>query len=50
MQAAGTRIEPKAQAISWLRSQLRWEAKLDDLRESRDSHREIREDTPRKAA
>jgi hypothetical protein len=41
--AANTRTEPKAQAISWLVSQLRWERTLDALRDERDGfHDEAR--------
>jgi hypothetical protein len=35
MQTSATRVEPKAQAISWLVSQLRWEATLGELRHGR---------------
>jgi hypothetical protein len=41
------RTEPKAQALSWLVSQLRWEETLGDLRHGRDggdaSHAEARQ-------
>jgi hypothetical protein len=41
--AANARTEPKAQAISWLVSQLRWERTLDALRDERDGfHDEAR--------
>ena len=33
--ATNTRNEPKAQAMSWLVSQLRWERTLDALRDER---------------
>jgi hypothetical protein len=35
MAAQAIRVEPKAQAISWLVSQLRWERTLDALRDDR---------------
>jgi len=35
MQATAPRSEPKAQALSWLVSQLRWEETLGGLRHSR---------------
>lgn len=35
MQKSATRGEPRAQAISWLVSQLRWEAALGNLRHGR---------------
>lgn len=35
MQASAQRVEPKTQAISWLVSQLRWEATLGELRHGR---------------
>lgn len=42
MQAKTTRAEPRAQAISWLVSQLRWEATLGELRHSELRHGELR--------
>ena len=42
--AANTRTEPKAQAMSWLVSQLRWERTLDALRDESDGfHDEARQ-------
>jgi hypothetical protein len=36
MQATGTRVEARQQALSWLVSQLRWEETLEGLRGHRD--------------
>jgi hypothetical protein len=38
--ATNTRNEPKAQAMSWLVSQLRWERTLDALRDEREGFHE----------
>ncbi len=35
MQTTSNRTEPKAQALSWLVSQLRWEETLGELRHDR---------------
>ena len=45
MQAQGSRIEPKNQALSWLVSQLRWEETLGELRHERhdDEHEGVRQ-------
>ena len=45
MKSSANRTEPKAQALSWLVSQLRWEETLGDLRHGRDG-----DDGARKAA
>ena len=47
MQASATRAEPRAQAISWLVSQLRWEETLGLLRHGR---RDEGRDDPARAA
>jgi hypothetical protein len=36
MHTTSNRTEPKAQALSWLVSQLRWEETLGELRHDRD--------------
>lgn len=38
-----TRTESKLQALSWLRSQLKWEETLEDLRAHRDDDRDDRQ-------
>jgi hypothetical protein len=47
MQASATRVESRAQAISWLVSQLRWEQTLGALRHG--SYDDVRHDAARAA-
>jgi hypothetical protein len=47
MSASATRVAPRDQAISWLVSQLRWEATLGQLRDGEDDA--ARDETARAA-